>query len=733
MAGSGITYDAFSRFVMRFPRYPIKTIITCLDNEKEMLRMFNSNDFKNSILFASPALYDELKRLLSGEIERPKNIKKIRLSLMKYLARMSTRCTPFASLASCGCVSWGNSNNIVTDDLRVEHFRLDMLCSCAISKQLLRDHEIRERLHYRTNSTMYALGKQVRYIYYSHDQRSIFQVRELPVTRPMKLLLSHSRDFVSFMELQNLLTKSYGLEIEASRQYIHRLIDHQLLTSEIDPMVTGGEMLNHMTERISLISNQRGNVLSKLKNSINQLSSRNSVDENEQTLHKIHQVLEAESVKCDPKFMVQLDLFSRHEQETIDKRIIQQIKKGMEFLCRVTPENRNVYLEAFKQRFTARYQDQEIPLLEALDPDVGVGYIETQDKVSNPLIDGLAMPVKHKTSQSMSMTTFQQLMMNRIMQHDWSKSHCIELTEKDISHLPCNDSDLPLTMSAMFKIHEKLADGKFLLSDLYFTGRSAAVLLGRFAYGDNDIMHLVKQIVEYEQDAIQDKLIAEIAHVPQERTGNILSRPHIRDYEICYLSNSSITDANRIDANDLLVSVKLGRIVLRSKRLKKEILPRLTNAHNFIGTVTTPVYRFLCDLQHQQGRTSLVFTLGPLLKMDRLPRIVYRNIIFCRERWLIRCNQLPFSKGQITPKALKDWSLHFALPRYVQLVVGDNKLLVDTGNVMSVEAMMSELGKTESFVLEEFIPCTGIAGNNTGEDFMNECVVPLMRIKHEKK
>ena len=146
MARSSITYEPLSGIAMRFPQYPLDLFLRCLDNEEEMLKVFRNNGFKNAILFSSPALYKEYKRWLSGEMTGEKDKLKVKLSLLKYFARMSSRCTPFASLASCGYVNWGNSQQIRPDEKIVERFRLDMLYCCMISQQMLQDKSIREIL-----------------------------------------------------------------------------------------------------------------------------------------------------------------------------------------------------------------------------------------------------------------------------------------------------------------------------------------------------------------------------------------------------------------------------------------------------------------------------------------------------------------------------------------------------------------------------------------------------------
>src|SRR4029078_12745413 len=110
-----------------------------------------------------------------------------------------------------------------------------------------------------------------------------------------------------------------------------------------------------------------------------------------------------------------------------------------------------------------------------------------------------------------------------------------------------------------------------------------------------------KECLREEEAHDADKIYAEVIHLPEARTGNVLMRPQLRKHEIVYMGNGSVPFAQQIMLADLLVSVRNNSVVLRSKKFNKEIIPRLSTAHNF-GSGSLPVYKFLCDLQFQQLR-----------------------------------------------------------------------------------------------------------------------------------
>ena len=89
---------------------------------------------------------------------------------------------------------------------------------------------------------------------------------------------------------------------------------------------------------------------------------------------------------------------------------------------------------------------------------------------------------------------------------------------------------------------------------------------------------------------------------------------------------------------DLLVSVRGSRIVLRSRSLDKEIVPRLTTAHNFSGTGGLGLYRFLCTLQAQVGASGLDF--GPFDLLPFRPRVRTGRFVLATRRWRLDNKEL---------------------------------------------------------------------------------------------
>ena len=717
---------------MRFPRYPWTNMDRVMHGERELLGFIGSDAFKNDMLFSSPALLEQIERLLAGRITNKKDAEKVLVSAFKYIARMSARCTPFASLASCAVAGWGETNSLIVSDTLEQDFRIDMLYQCRLAQHI--QGRMMKALRYRSNETLYLAGNKYRYVSSgTRKSRRFFHIREVMDNGLLSYVLEKTSSYRPFDEITAMVMDVCDCAADDAERYVELLIHEQILMSEILPHVTGQDMLSTLLEMTSRHEMKECNEeLLTISSVLKEFDIGSSFSANLDARDRIKTFFMEKRIPVQEKFLIQLDTYRPMSSATVDDALKKQLMQGLSLLSALTPNHRHGLLENFKKRFQERYEEREIPLLEALDPDMGVGFIVEEDKIASRLIEGIRLPAK-KSIQSVSLTPLVRLLLSKLYEYNPSDDGFIEITDKDISQLEYSYNDLPLSMSAMFSLLDYDRDKReYLIGGLHFTGSSGANMLGRFADGNEQIKQLVESVARSEKSAYRDEIIAEITHIPESRTGNILHRPHVRDYEIAYLSNTTLDEEHRIPVNDLLVSVTGGRIVLRSKRLGREIVPRLTTAHNYSQSKLTPVYRFLCNMQHQTGRMSLNFSWQGLEQaFDSLPQVRYGNIILKPAQWRIRTSEMPFKRSVMEKDMaiVESWCLKKRLPQHILLVSGDNKLPIDMKNRLGVEAMLSEISETEQFVVEEFLPSKNVAVDGRGRSHMNECIIPFIKVR----
>jgi thiopeptide-type bacteriocin biosynthesis protein len=204
----------------------------------------------------------------------------------------------------------------------------------------------------------------------------------------------------------------------------------------------------------------------------------------------------------------------------------------------------------------------------------------------------------------------------------------------------------------------------------------------------------------------------------------------LRKYEIPYLGRSGAPADRQLPVTDLLVSVRGDRIVLRSRRLGREVVPRLTTAHNYSWR-SLGLYRFLCRLQAQQVAGYLEWDWGPLGEAPFLPRVVSGRLVLSRARWNLtepEVRRLGLAGTASGFAAVQGWRAERGLPRHVALADGDNQLVVDLDSVLSVEALAHQLRGRQGAVLVEMFPhpeqlcVSGPEGR-----FVHEVIVPFAR------
>src|SRR5262249_29509426 len=170
-------------------------------------------------------------------------------------------------------------------------------------------------------------------------------------------------------------------------------------------------------------------------------------------------------------------------------------------------------------------------------------------------------------------------------------------------------------------------------------------------------------------------------------------------------------------------------IVLRSRRLGREVIPRLTSAHNFARR-SLPVYQFLGTLQAQGVGDWLSWPWGPLGDAPFLPRVRWGRVILSRARWIVDGDELKaLAKEDGAHRILRTrrWRAERKVPRFVGLRDGDNELPVDLDNILSIDAFIDTAKKRPSAILTEMLPAPDelCAAGPEGR-FVHELIVPFV-------
>lgn len=704
-------------------------------NEEDFKVLYKDNIFREALYLASPELCTQIERWQKGEVTKTEKTESLKHSIIKYAVRMSTRCTPFGLFAGCGVGQFHNKTNILLEKITAcnRSTRLDYTVLNTLQKEVLKDTAINAKFKYYPNNSLYQVHDHYRYIKYCiKDNKRDYSLDGVMVTDYLKKSIESSYQGKTVNELATLLVDD-DISYDDATVFMEELKENQILVSEIEMTVTGPNYLHTLINRIQSID--KNNQIVKSLIDINQKLKKlddsfgNTINDYIAIKNNVKQLLP----NVTSKHLFQTDTFTNPKQNTIDWKLKYQLKRVFMFFNTITLPSANTNMVEFKKEFFKRFETAEIPLALALDVETGIGYAKRNED-SDELLEDFIFNYPKKRYKKINWSDFDDIMLEKYSKALSSHAYTIMLADDDITDIGTTHKgkmlsylDLPETMSAMLEVYSS----KIFIDSI--GGSSAINLLGRFGSGEEALYKHILEIQEIEEKLNPNSIIAEIVHLPEARTGNILHRPNIRTYEIPYLAESSLHKDKHIPISDILVSIKNDKIVLRSKKLNKEIIPRLDNAHNYSHN-PLPIYHFLCDLQSQNKRSWIGFSWSSLLEQQEfLPRVEYMNFILSKARWRIRTKDFKLLfEGNCLLKNIKTWQNKLKLPDYVELTVGDNKLCINLKNKTMLKVLYSSVKQSKWFILEEFLPSSEntIVKDVEGNLFCNQVVVAFYNSSH---
>ncbi len=737
-------YNAFDRFVIRTPLLSFDVFIKYLtelsDSDDNFKSLLTNKIIQEAIYIATPELFNELLKYLEKGLSVKKDEERFKYSIVRYLSRMSTRCTPFGIFAGCSTGQLDDRTFIPLSSTQhyQRHTRLDMNYLCALAQDISRSPEVKKHIKYFCNTSIYQIGDKIRYVEYFYKVATrVHCIAAVDYSEYLNKVLQKASQGSKFNELANLIVDE-EISIDEASGFIDELISAQLLVSELEPAVTGPEFLNQALHKLQNILKDSGEneYISNIHHQLKQINvlleniDKQPIGDTINIYDEIVSKIQKLGTKFEPKYLFQTDMIKPVEAAVLNQKIVNDVLEVIEFLNKISFIPGETILSKFKGSFRERYEDREMPLLNVLDNESGIGYNQSTGDI-NPFIDDLMSSQHGSDVHNVSWSSVQSILLKKYIEAKSTGSYEIELSDKDFEQYKVRWDDLPLTISALCRILEDDENNReiFLKS---VGGSSAANLLGRFCHADKQLEEHVLNITRKEEEINPEVIFAEIVHLPESRIGNVILRPELRPYEIPYLAQSSVEKEFQIELSDLMISIKNDRILLRSKRLNKEIIPRLSSAHNYSSN-SMPVYHFLCDMQMQNQRGGVWFNWGSIANEHSwLPRVRYKNIIISPARWIIKRGEIK-SLMEIQNNielvgAVSKWRQILNIPEYVVLGDGDNELFVDMKNSLSIKTLFSLLKKRSTFQIEEFLykPDKSIVKGEGGK-FTNEIILSFYK------
>lgn len=640
--------------------------------DEQLLSLWSDDTVAEGVYYASPGLFE---RLSQWEFLGSK-FSDVKFAFSKYVRRMGFRATPFGTFSIVGSIGVGREGGrllIPASNQIARKLHLDSAHSIRMYRDVTSLESNFDRVTYTVNDTVHRIFGSIRFlaIVQALTGRRSYRLVELASSPELETVLRLAERETSISELVDGLRRSfpgtYG-EVEV-REYIRSLVEAQVLCTDHFVSLSDGDFLKSLSERIGG-HGQPFEVFDALVGALDRVSMLplgKSVGQCEELVQKYfpnHRHSEGENA-------LQASLTAADDSiGALPPHVTRAIENAASVVSSLSPPI-EWNLGEFARRFSDRYGDGWVPLMELLDDINGLGF-GGQDEGIVAQGKGSLGPLKEKGVVG---ARFSELLA-RTLQPDradpGNKVDYLNLSSSDldfISEATANPREKNQFMLAWCSVWSKIDDPDELVPELGdVTLQDPCRVLGRFSQSSRHVSSLMSQLRKQEESP--DSLVVEIVHLAQDNLGNLTTRASNASYEISIRTGRSST-ATLIPLADILVNVVGERVVLRSATHGKTLIVRMSNAHNFNAAEGVAAYKFLNAVSCQYvGKCNL--SLRKYFTERRyLPGLRIDGVIISRPTWLIMLSdirKLAIAAPEEQFDVLKRWRDEYQLPRWVTLV-----------------------------------------------------------------
>lgn len=592
-------------------------------------------ELKSAIAYASKDFYNKISHIKADELSGLDF--KLRFTIWKYFNRAKYRGIPYGSFSgfALGKLSEIDDGVIFSNEQHLHRFK-DWSLSSDVR---LSETELSapERFYF-SNSSAYTTTRNIRFIAL---QDKVFELAEIERSIFIEGLLEYCTKPVAYADLLT-FAAGYELEQEVLDGILLAMLDLQLVFTDLHTNIIGPEYFNRIKQEID--------------------------DSDEAYLIAEREVLSG----------------------GVPAGIFKHLPSCIEKLQSLVPKPEVRDMVKFKLTFTKRYEQRKIPLMLALDPELGIGYgdLEGCTGIVSIAQELSTIYVKEKAYAG-SRNYFVNQLFKCIIESAKTPDQVVRMEHmSEPGSLPGAPSLPGNSFNALLRIA-----GDLVIVD-QLGGCTATALSGRFSLASIPVRDWCREISTAETDANPDVIFFDLAYTAEGRVDNINRRDSIYNHELPILNYSCSN--NPLSINDLHLMMADGELILFSQRYGKRVVPRLSSAYNYSRSDLS-VYRFLCDFQHEQVHSGLSFDLVALLpELEYYPRIQYHNLVLSTAKWRVRTADLKNNNiGEVLRRK--------GVSRFFCVGEGDQTLCFDLDCTTELLYLESHVKKYNDFVISEII------------------------------
>jgi hypothetical protein len=661
-------------------------------------------EIREAIFVASPSLDESM----GAWLEQPASERgqKVERTLMRYLVRMAGRSTPFGLFAGCsvGTVGGPPPGSPSRGAPPTSATPASTWTTSARSPTGWRAIPgLRPRLTFRPNSSLYRVGDRAALRRGAHRQRRRAQPQLPPGRRRRhRLPRRHAgarRRGRATGRAGRRARRDPEIALEEAKAYVDELIDNQVLVPDLEPAVTGPEPIHGLVDALAAAGAGGRRPHGATRDAIDAIDRRGVGGNPASRLPRDRRLARGAAAPVELPRLFQVDMVKPAARGDPGRRGGARRHRRRRAPAPMSGWSEVEGLRQFREKFGARYETREVPLVEALDEESGIGFERTDapGAEASPLLEGLVFggaaaagggPSCRRARGAAAREAGRRRRRGaRSGAPRGRRSRSARAARpRAAPRLPDAFAVMGCLIAASPEAPPPASIRSTSRGDRSVGSDAARALLPRrHPPRGGGARHLAA-----EEAARPGAVFAEIVHLPEGRIGNVIARPVLRGHEIVYLGRSA---RRPIGSSRSTISWSRSPADASScarRGWASRSCPRLTNAHNYgwRATSASTASSARCSGRARRGGLRLGRARRgavPAARRRRQGHPVVRAL--AGDQTLLE----PLGAAQPSARwrAAQDAATRAGLPRWVAVADGDNELPVDLDNALSVETFAS--------------------------------------------